>query len=242
MQMKRHGAKCLGLALILMVALPGLLSAQDHPTRGLIDVPFDFYISGNKLPAGQYSLELIAPTYVMLRSADGKVAQDLYFLQIAVPGNNPTSKVIFAQRDGKYYFSQVWSWLGKSQLSSFNPQTGDQTRDVPLKPMPDKGAQQSAANPPGTATPPLQVLVTGCLKRSSDGGYYLTDANGTTWQLSSDSMNLGDHVMHVVSVAGKPATLAKSEPSQGGKPDAADNSARSLSVVTLKMVSNSCTR
>ena len=141
---RNHGWRCLGFAAALMVAWCGVVSAQDHPTRGSIDVPFDFYISGNKLPAGEYSLDLIAPTYVMLRSKDGKTAQDLYFLQIAVPGKDPASKVVFAQRDGKYYFSQVWSWVGKSQLSSFNPQPGDQTRDVPLKP-----AGKNTAKPAG---------------------------------------------------------------------------------------------
>ena len=55
--------KWLGLAMVLVVVVSGLLSAQDQPTRGTMDVPFDFYISGNKLPAGQYSLDLIAPTY-----------------------------------------------------------------------------------------------------------------------------------------------------------------------------------
>ena len=131
---RNHGLRYLPWAVMLIVTLCGMVSAQDHPTRGVINVPFDFYISGNKLPAGQYSLYLIAPTYVMLRSKDGKVAQDLYFLQTAVAGKDPVAKVIFALRDGKYYFSQVWSWMGKAQLSSFNPQPGDQTRDVPLNP------------------------------------------------------------------------------------------------------------
>jgi len=104
---------------------------------------------------------------------------------------------------------------------------------------------QQPANPPRMATPPLQILVTGCLKRTSDGGYSLTDSNGVTWQLSSNSVNLGDHVMHVVSVAGKPGTLAKSEqsPSQpAGNQEPPGKSAHALRVITLKMLSNSCTR
>ena len=115
------------------VVLPGLLAAQSQPTRGTIDVPFDFYISGEKLPAGQYTLDRIIPTYVMLRSKDGKVQQDLYFIQTSAPVKNPPLKVIFALRDGKYYFAEVWSWYGKSQLSSFTPSAGDQAKDVPLK-------------------------------------------------------------------------------------------------------------
>jgi hypothetical protein len=117
----------------LIVLLCGLASAQDHPVRGSIDVPFDFYISGNKLPAGPYSLDVIAPTYVMLRSPDGKVQQDLYFVQMAPVDKNQPFKVIFALRDGKYYFSGVWSSYGKSQLTSFTPKETDQTKDVPLK-------------------------------------------------------------------------------------------------------------
>jgi hypothetical protein len=113
--------------------LPGLLAAENPPTRGSIDVPFDFYVSGAKLPAGQYTLDRIIPTYVVLRSKDGKVEQELYFTQTAPAVKDPTLKVIFAVRDGKYYFAEVWSWYGKSQLTSFVPSASDQTKDVPLK-------------------------------------------------------------------------------------------------------------
>ena len=109
----------------------------------------------------------------------------------------------------------------------------------------DSQSGQSPTTPPHVMTPPLQILVSGCLKRSSDGGYYLTDSNGITWQLSSNSVNLGDQVMHVVSVAGKPGTMGQPEqsPNQAaGKPQPSDTSARSLRVITLKMLSNSCTR
>ncbi len=119
--------------------------AQDHPRSGTIAVPFDFYISGNKMPAGQYELDIVVPTYATIRSKDGKLQQDLYFFQIASPGNKPESKVIFNLRDGKYYFSQVWSWLGKSQLTSFTPQSGDQTKDLPLVPV-----KKDVAKPAGS--------------------------------------------------------------------------------------------
>ena len=125
--------RCLCFAVTLIMALPGLLAGQSQPTRGTTDVPFDFYISGEKFPAGEYTLDRIIPTYVMLRSKDGKVQQELYFVQTDVPVKNSPLKVIFALRDGKYYFAEVWSWYGKSRLSSFTPSAGDQTKDVPLK-------------------------------------------------------------------------------------------------------------
>lgn len=116
--------------------------AQDPPRSGTADIPFDFYIAGNKLPAGQYTLNIIAPTYVLLRSKDGRTQQDLYFLQTAVAGKKPPSKVIFALRDGKYYFAEVWGYFGKAQLTSFSSRPGDQSKEVPLIP-----AEKTVAKP-----------------------------------------------------------------------------------------------
>ena len=125
-------------SVLLLVALVCLPLFAELPPPATADIPFDFYISGVKLPAGQYTLSIVAPTYVLLRSKDGKVEQDLYFMQSASPGKNPPFKIVFAERDGKDYFSQVWSILGTSQLTSFNPMPGDKTKDVPLKPV-EKG-------------------------------------------------------------------------------------------------------
>ena len=132
--------RCSSVLLLVVLLCSSVLA--ENPRGGTADIPFDFYISGIKLPAGQYTLEIIAPTYVLLRSKDGKVQQDLYFMQDASPGKNPPSKIVFAVRGGKYYFAEVWSWFGKAQLTSFNPQPGDTTKDVPLKPV-EKGVAKA---------------------------------------------------------------------------------------------------
>jgi hypothetical protein len=135
---------CLVIALYPL-ASPAQTQAQAHPRNATADIPFDFYVSGNKLPAGAYSLDMIAPTYVMLRSKDGKIQQDLYFMQDAVPGKNPPSQVVFAVRDGKYYFAEVWGWFGKSQLTSFTAQPGDGKKEVPLTPTEKKVAKPAGS-------------------------------------------------------------------------------------------------
>ena len=97
-----------------------------------------------------------------------------------------------------------------------------------------------------TASTHHMVNVTGCLKKGSEaGGYYITDENGTTWELSSKTINLAEHVNHVVSVAGhemsrSKAEEAKTEPSE--KTEAGGNKYMDLKVAQLKMVSDSCTR
>jgi len=93
-------------------------------------------------------------------------------------------------------------------------------------------------------SPPIQIAVTGCLKRSNEGGYRLKDRNGTTWQLTSDTVDLHDHLNHVVTVTGKPAPTPQPEANnpQDGTAATASKPSPGLRVLTLKMLSNSCTR
>jgi hypothetical protein len=119
----------------IAVWMGGTAFAQDASKTATVDVPFAFYVAGSKLPAAKYTLNIVAPTYVLLRSQDGKTQQDLYFLQTASPEKDHPSKVIFALRNGKYYLAEVWSYLGKAQLTSFTSRPGDENRDVPLMPI-----------------------------------------------------------------------------------------------------------
>ena len=97
-----------------------------------------------------------------------------------------------------------------------------------------------------TASTHHMINVTGCLKKGSEaGGYYITDQNGTTWELSSKIVDLSEHVNHVVSVAGhemprSKTDEAKTEPSE--KSESGGNKYFDLKVAQLTMVSPSCTR
>ena len=98
-------------------------------------------------------------------------------------------------------------------------------------------AQQNQTNQQRTVTHPLQLNVTGCLKRSSQtGGYYVADQNGRTWELTSKKVDLAKHMSHVVSVSGHPSTGSKA---QEGK---SEPQQFALDVSELGMVSDSCTR
>lgn len=105
-------------------------------------------------------------------------------------------------------------------------------------------AQHSQMSQQRTVTTPLQVNITGCLKKSATSeGYYIADQNGRTWELTSKKVDLAKHVFHVVSVSGHPSTGSKapegkSEPGQ--KPESSQYFG--LDVTELEMVSNSCTR
>ncbi len=105
---------------------------------------------------------------------------------------------------------------------------------------------QNSQTPPGrTVRPPLQIVVTGCLKKNAEtGGYYVSDENGRAWDLSSKKVDLARHLFHTVSVSGHPMSVSKTPEgkSEAGQKPEGGNQPLGLDVVELTMLSNSCTR
>ena len=88
----------------------------------------------------------------------------------------------------------------------------------------------------------------GCLQKGDDAKEYrLTTAKGSTWEIKADSLNLGEHVGHTVSVTG----VVSHAKVHGMKEDAKDEAKEHgvdkdatehghMTVTNLKMVSASC--
>jgi hypothetical protein len=104
---------------------------------------------------------------------------------------------------------------------------------------------QSDTNPPRVMSPPIQLLVTGCLKRDNDGGFRLKDSNGTTWKLTSKTVDLSEPLNHVVSLTGKPGNVSPPPVAENQQNDSGQSGGKvspTLQVLTVKILSNSCTR
>lgn len=90
----------------------------------------------------------------------------------------------------------------------------------------------------------------GCLQKGDDANeYQLTTAKGSTWELKSDGVNLGEHVGHSVRVRGvvSHAKLhamkedTKDEAKEHGM-DKGSTEHGHLTVTNLEMVSGSCSK
>jgi len=92
--------------------------------------------------------------------------------------------------------------------------------------------------------------LTGCLQKGDDAHEYkLTTAKGGTWELHSDSLKLGEHVGHTVTITGvvSNATLhgAKEDAKAEAKEHGVDKDSTEhghMTVTYLKMVSDSCSK
>jgi hypothetical protein len=92
--------------------------------------------------------------------------------------------------------------------------------------------------------------LTGCLQKGDDANEYkLTTAKGATWEIKSNTVKLGDHVAHTVTITGvvPNATLhgvkedAKEEAKEHGM-DKDSTEHGHMAVTHLKMVSDSCSQ
>jgi hypothetical protein len=92
--------------------------------------------------------------------------------------------------------------------------------------------------------------LTGCLQKGDDASEYkLTTPKGATWEIKSDTVKLGDHVAHTVTITGvvSNATLhgakedAKAEAKEHGM-DKDSTEHGHMTVTDLKMVSDSCSK
>jgi hypothetical protein len=91
--------------------------------------------------------------------------------------------------------------------------------------------------------------ITGCLAKSGTDKYTLAAEDGTTWNLTSSSVNLGNHVGHEVTVTGVVANSKAHNMKEDAKDMASDAGAKKnntehghLKVTDLKMVSDTCTK
>jgi hypothetical protein len=111
-----------------------------------------------------------------------------------------------------------------------------------LLPMAMFGQNGSDMGQSGSSMSGQAMSATGCLQKGQEnGGYYLTDENGKTWELMGSG--LAAHVGHKVTVSGTQMQGSKSHETKvesAEKSEAGSNQHADLKVTNLKMVSESC--
>lgn len=92
--------------------------------------------------------------------------------------------------------------------------------------------------------------LTGCLQTGDSANEYkLTTAKGGTWELHSDSLKLGDHVGHTVTITGVVSNATLHGAKEDAKAEAKEHGVAKhstehghMTVTNLTMVSDSCSK
>ena len=136
------------LLLALLLSFSGGVLAQQYVMANCT-IPFAFDAGGKTFPAGDYILDSSVPSFVVIRTKDGKQSTEVPTVIYGEPVKKSEAKIIFAKRDGKYVLYQLWGVLGKRTIS---PELGDKpvsekdTKEVPLT-YPPAGTEPNSVPP-----------------------------------------------------------------------------------------------
>jgi hypothetical protein len=108
-------------------------------------------------------------------------------------------------------------------------------------------AQDTTSNTKGKAK---TRTITGCLAKGDSANEFDLKANdGSTWELKSDQVGLGDHVGHTVSVTGVVSNAKMHNLKEDAKDAAKDTGVKKentehghMTVTDVQMVSSSCSQ
>jgi hypothetical protein len=103
-------------AMLSLSLLMAVISVQAQSGRKLeVNIPFEFQIGSQTLPAGEYSVKRLTQNSVLVRSLDGErsaIAQTPGSITTDESGKATQEKLVFNQYGNQYFLSQVWMARG----------------------------------------------------------------------------------------------------------------------------------
>jgi hypothetical protein len=104
--MNRIRTALLGLGLLFAVSG---VQAQENGVKA--DIPFDFVVGNQVLPAGEYlvTAQGSANQAILIRSTDSKIAAMKTTFSCASANPSKDTKLVFHSLGGRYFLWQVWA-------------------------------------------------------------------------------------------------------------------------------------
>lgn len=94
-------------------------------------IPFDFWIGGSHLPAGDYTVESILDTLVLFRNARANAQEHAFLIPTGNRVESWEYKIVFVVRNREYHLREVWNAKGKAVLTSqIDELPGDIRREI----------------------------------------------------------------------------------------------------------------
>jgi hypothetical protein len=107
--MKRQGytlhKTILGMLLVLAV---GMAHAQIGGDVLKVKIPFNFSVSKQTFPAGEYSLKPLLPHTMLLRNQAGRVLTSIATNSVESSKVPNSVKLVFNGYAGQYFLAQIW--------------------------------------------------------------------------------------------------------------------------------------
>ena len=102
------------IAVVMLVVAAGLSTAQAQTSRSTelrANIPFEFSVGNQTMPAGEYTVQCTNPDSSMkvlqVRSRDGH-ASALIQTNSVIGMTQEDAKLVFNRYDDQYFFAQAW--------------------------------------------------------------------------------------------------------------------------------------
>lgn len=119
--MNTRSREWIGLGLLCSVLLfAGTPANGQQPKVARATIPFQFWIGDNPLPAGDYEIQhVVSSTLVLFRSTNGAATQDAYMIPLDDSTVKPDqAKLVFRVENGRHYLYGFWGVYGKRVLTA----------------------------------------------------------------------------------------------------------------------------
>ena len=101
----------LAASVVVLVTMTAVTTAQAQTPAFTANIPFDFHVSGERFPAGEYTVRCVNPSsdvrVLQLTKTDGK-AKVMLLTNGVVGQLNKKSSLVFNRYGNQYYFAQAW--------------------------------------------------------------------------------------------------------------------------------------
>ena len=114
------------LLLSLLVSDTGLAQTV---VKASANIPFDFWAEGQKFTAGDYLLDSGFPASLSIRLKGAKASVAVAMISYGDPVAKESAKLLFSERDGKYYLTELWGVLGKRVVTAEFEHRGEKGND-----------------------------------------------------------------------------------------------------------------
>jgi len=122
------------LVLALVLSFSQRLLAQQYVVAEA-SIPFDFVAGATAFVAGDYIIDSSVPSFVVIRSKDGKHSTEVPTVVYDEPVKKSDARLVFVKRNGKYVLHQLWGVLGRRTMTAElanQSVAGMETKEVPL--------------------------------------------------------------------------------------------------------------
>ena len=100
--------------LLMMLFVPLIISSASANYAGstVVNIPFDFYVAGKTLPAGDYIVQrstLASSDGLMIKSADSKAGVFVLTTTVRANARQQDSRLVFNRYKDQYFLAQYWT-------------------------------------------------------------------------------------------------------------------------------------